>query len=270
MNGLIRHASPRQRVFIGLVAALLLVMLMPRVAYAHVTVLPVTVPVATTQVFTIRVPTERDVPTTSVRIEFPPELLVARFAPMPEWTREVEQDGAGRIVAATWSGGAIGADEYQDFVFLGRTPREPGVLTFNAYQTYEGGETVAWVEPPDQNHPAPTVEVVAVESPLAATETHMDVATASAPDAVTSSTTTVGQTGATNTPTSEGMVGMGTMETVMPVADAEGSAEHVVSTSATSTGGTDLPLIVALVALVVALVAVALAAVAVARRPAAP
>ena len=41
------------------------------VAWAHVRVLPEEVPADTFEVFTVRVPTEKDIPTTQVRVEVP-------------------------------------------------------------------------------------------------------------------------------------------------------------------------------------------------------
>lgn len=258
---ILRRTRHKQMIVGGIV--MLLVLLMPQVAQAHVVVLPVTVPTATSQVFTIRVPTEKETPTISVRIEFPPELVVARFEPMPGWTRAADRDGAGRIVAATWSGGSIAADEYQDFVFLGRTPREPGVLVFPAYQTYEGGEIVAWADAPDQDHPAPTVEVVAAAAPVVETDTHMESETSAANPPVADVATADAVAG---TPT----MSVAALATQAPtVAPAAQDPQLVAGAAEANTGGSDLPLIVAIGAFVLALVAVALAAVAVARRPAA-
>ena len=129
------------------------------VAAAHVGVNPGEVPPDTSQVFAVRVPTERNEPTVAVRVEFPPGLTVSRFQPKPGWTYEVEKDSSGKTVAVTWSGGRIGPDEYDEFVFIGRTPKETGALVFNAYQTYGSGEVVEWTGPSDGEKPAPTVEV---------------------------------------------------------------------------------------------------------------
>ena len=49
------------------------------VATAHVEVLPTSVPAGEAVEFTVRVPTERDLPTTRVSIEFPPQVTVFSF-----------------------------------------------------------------------------------------------------------------------------------------------------------------------------------------------
>ena len=56
------------------------------------------------------------------------------------------------------------------------TPDKAGeTLTFKALQTYEGGEVVRWIGPPDAEEPAPTVALAAAEED--------DAAPASAPAA---------------------------------------------------------------------------------------
>ncbi|HVH00826.1 MAG TPA: DUF1775 domain-containing protein, partial [Miltoncostaeaceae bacterium] len=56
------------------------------VASAHVEVLPTTATVNESTQFTLRVPTERDVPTTRVEVLFPAQITVYSFAePPPGW-----------------------------------------------------------------------------------------------------------------------------------------------------------------------------------------
>ncbi len=129
-------------------------------ASAHVSVTPARVPPNSSQSFTLRVPTEREAPTIRLRVEFPPELTVSRFQSKAGWSREVERDSQQRIVAATWSGGKIAPGEFDDFVFTARTPATAGKLLVKAYQSYEGGETVAWVNAEEPN-PAPVIDVQA-------------------------------------------------------------------------------------------------------------
>ena len=130
------------------------------------TVNPNTVPVDTSTTFYVRVPTEKEEPTVRVRVDFPAGLTVSRFAPVPGWTRQVERNQQQLITSVTWSGGQIAPGEYQDFPFIARTPKEAGKLEFKAYQTYQGGETVAW-DNPDGSQERPAA-VVTVQAPSAA------------------------------------------------------------------------------------------------------
>jgi len=102
---------------------------------AHVTLQPKTAKTGM-QEYSVRVPTEKDVATTSVRMVFPPGFEVLRFRPpAPGWTYEIERDSSGRISGVTWSGGKIARDEYEQFQFMARA-RNAGVFKIDAYQTY--------------------------------------------------------------------------------------------------------------------------------------
>lgn len=128
-------------------------------AAAHVTVWPRDAPAKSFSAFAVRVPTERESATVSVRVEFPASLKGIRFQPKPGWKYEIERDAAGAIVGVTWSGGRIGRDEFEEFHFTARMPDDPTTLSFLAHQTYEDGEVVNWVEP-EGSHPASKVQVL--------------------------------------------------------------------------------------------------------------
>src|SRR5262245_28333505 len=146
---------------VSLVLALAALLAAAAGASAHVGVLPGEAPPGVSQAFTVRVPTERDVPTTVVRVDFPDGLVVSRFQPKPGWQREVQRSPQGQISSVTWSGGRIDPGEYEDFNFVARTPAQPGKLSFKAYQTYQGGEVVEWVQAENGSQPAAVMEVKA-------------------------------------------------------------------------------------------------------------
>jgi uncharacterized protein YcnI len=130
------------------------VLVIAGVANAHVTVWPRESVAGTSDLYTARVPTEKDVPTVQVRVEFPPEVTVSRFVPNHGWDRQVEKDSAGRIAAVTWSGGRIAPDELGLFTFSGRNASIPGEIAWKAYQTYADGSVVEWSGPSGSEHPA--------------------------------------------------------------------------------------------------------------------
>jgi uncharacterized protein YcnI len=154
------------------VAAFILAVLAALPASAHVTIQPKTATVGS-QEYVVRVPTEKPVGTTSVRMVFPAGFEVQRFrTPAPGWHYEIERDASGRIAAVTWSGRTIGPDEYELFQFMART-REAGVFKLDAFQTYAGNEVVGWVDDEGQR-PAPkvTVQPTAADAVKASDETH--------------------------------------------------------------------------------------------------
>ncbi len=253
--------------FMRSIVALLLGLVLVAAASAHVTVNPQVVPANTFASFTVRVPTEKDEPTVKLRVEFPAQLIVSRFQPKPGWNRDVEKDASGRIVAATWSGGEIGADEYEEFTFLGRTPKEPGRLAFKAYQTYGGGETVAWAGEEGSEAPAPLVEVqpaaslaMTAEATVETDEQHAPVANVTveaAPDA-----TTVAPSVTENVPSAAAEE---SFETAISIAGSGDSGVASASAGANASGS-DLPLFTSLAALVVGVIALGLSMVSLGRR----
>jgi uncharacterized protein YcnI len=128
------------------------------VASAHVTVSPEEVPAGNYEKLTVSVPTEKEVPTTQVRLEVPEGFTVLGVRPVPGWDYEFEED-AGEIRAITWSGGEIAPREFQEFTIQTRTPEETGEFVWNAFQTYEGGEVVEWTGSEDSEEPASVVNV---------------------------------------------------------------------------------------------------------------
>ena len=139
----------------------------------HVTITPGDVVAGSSQRFTVRVPTERPAATISLRLEFPEGLGAPRFLAKAGWTYELEKDASGQVTAVTWSGGEIGPDEFDEFVFTARAPASAGTIFFKAYQTYQGGEVVAWASTEGDEGPAPRVVVqdsagVASATPVAA------------------------------------------------------------------------------------------------------
>jgi uncharacterized protein YcnI len=198
-------------------------------AQAHVGVLPGAAAPGVSQTFTARVPNEKDEATIRVRIDFPAGLVVSRFQPLPGWQREVQRSQQGLISSVTWSGGRIEPGEYQDFNFVARTPAQPEKLSFKAYQTYQGGETVEWVEAENAARPAAVVDIRAGAGTAAAqpaTDEHGRAASSA------------GATGAQAAPV-----------------------------AATTEGGSDLPLFVAIGGSAVAVLALAVAGIALTRRP---
>ncbi len=128
-------------------------------AWAHVEVSPEEVSANNYERLAVSVPTEKDIPTTHVKVEVPEGFEVAGVQPVPGWQHEFEEDG-GIIRAITWSGGEIQPQEFQEFVFQARTPEDAGQYAWRALQTYEDGSVVEWTGPEDAEEPASVVEVV--------------------------------------------------------------------------------------------------------------
>lgn len=119
-------------------------------ASGHVEVLPASVPAGEAVELTVRVPTERDLPTTRVRVDFPPQVTVFSFAdPPPGWRITPLRRPDGRFRGVVYSGGSIPVARYADFRMLG-TPFEEGTAIWTSRQTYADGQVKPWTGPPEQ------------------------------------------------------------------------------------------------------------------------
>lgn len=124
-------------------------------ALAHIEVSPGRVPAGATETFTVEVPTEKEVPTTEVRLELP-EGFEATGAETPEgWQGEVRGN------ALVWTGGEIPVANSEEFAFEATVPEEAGSFALDAIQTYGDGSVVEWTGAADSEEPAPVVEVAA-------------------------------------------------------------------------------------------------------------
>jgi uncharacterized protein YcnI len=148
----------RTTLFRVVVLGAFLTLAVTSVASAHVRVLPEEVPAGTYEVFTVRVPTEKDIPTTGVRVEVPGGFAISRVEPVSGWDYELEEED-GVVSAITWSGGEIGETEFQQFDIQGQTPQESGEYPWRAFQTYQDGSVVEWIAEEDAEEPASVVSV---------------------------------------------------------------------------------------------------------------
>ena len=127
--------------------------LVPSVADAHVTVWPRSAARGAFERYVVRVPNERNVPTTRVEIHFPAEVRISSFQEVAGWQLQVLTDSAGKITGAVWTG-SLPAKRFVEFPFIGVNPKEGERVVFPATQTYEGGEVVEWSGPEGSKTPA--------------------------------------------------------------------------------------------------------------------
>jgi uncharacterized protein YcnI len=171
----------------------------PAAAVAHVTIQPGEWEAGAFAAMAVRVPNERDdAETTSVTVQFPENVLTARFQAHPFCEREVEREKLDqpveeiteRIVSVTWTcDPPIASDGFDEFGMSFQIPEDaqPGdEILFPAVQVYSSGERVRWLDPdPEADEPAPRIVVVAPEEeeaapPPAATTTEAEATAAAA------------------------------------------------------------------------------------------
>lgn len=132
-------------------------------ASAHVTVQPNEAPAGSYQVFTVRVPSEKDAATTQVKVAIPDGVNVSRFEPKADWTYEIEKGAEDKFVSVTWKakGSGLGATEFGEFRMQGKVADDAKELVWKAYQTYSDGEVVEWTGAADSDKPASVTTVTA-------------------------------------------------------------------------------------------------------------
>ncbi len=149
------------------VTALLSTLVLSTIAFAgtasaHVVVYPQEATQGSYEKFTVRVPTEKDIPTTKVKIEIPKDVEISRFEPMEGWKYEIQKDSSGLITSVTWTATDAGLSptEFGEFNMQGKIGNNAKKIVWKAYQTYKDGSTVAWEGPADAESPASITTVI--------------------------------------------------------------------------------------------------------------
>jgi uncharacterized protein YcnI len=133
----------------GLIAGV--VILAGAVLQAHVTVAPRQSQPGATERYTVRVPTEGQVATTSVELEIPSGVSVTEVVAGEGYTFETRRAG-DRIVAITWKK-EIPPGSRADFLFVAVNPAA-GPVPWKAHQHFADGTTVDWAGPAGDRRPA--------------------------------------------------------------------------------------------------------------------
>lgn len=125
-------------------------------AYAHVTVWPKETTTGAYEKYSVRVPVEKDINTTKVRLEFPQDVKVSTVQPISGWEYQFDKDAEGRFTAITWTatGDGIKQHEFIEFPFVAKNPKETGMLAWKAFQTYADGSVVEWTGAPESDTPS--------------------------------------------------------------------------------------------------------------------
>jgi periplasmic copper chaperone A len=165
---------------------------LPTAAGAHVTLQPSEAPAGGFARLDVRVPNESDdTATNRVVVQMPAGFAGVRYEPEPGWrtavsmrrlaepvTAEGEDEAQTEEVdeisfTATGAASAIEPGEFRDFGISVRLPeRSAGTkLTFKSLQTYDDGEVVRWIGPPDSEKPAPQVTLTAAAAQAGDDET---------------------------------------------------------------------------------------------------
>jgi uncharacterized protein YcnI len=130
-------------------------------AFAHAVVFPKRADPGAYEKYVIRVPNERDQPTTRVEIHFPASVRVVSFADVPGWTLQLQLDSAQRIIGAAWTG-RLAPQRFVEFPLVAVNPKTATQIVWPVIQTYGDGQVVEWSGPEGSEKPASVTTIGAL------------------------------------------------------------------------------------------------------------
>lgn len=128
------------------------------VLQAHVTVLPRESRAGMEERYTIRVPTEGQVTTTSVELEVPSGVVITEVVSGEGYTVVTRRE-RDRIVAITWKKD-IPPRQSGEFVFIARNPNATE-LAWKAHQRFADGTSADWTGVEGDRRPASVTKLTA-------------------------------------------------------------------------------------------------------------
>jgi uncharacterized protein YcnI len=146
-------------------------LLLAGIARAHVVVYPQASTQGSYEKFTVRVPSEKDVPTVKVEVKFPVDAVaISRFEPKAGWNYQISKDADGKVTGVVWTttGEGLSATEFGEFNMQGKVGDTATAITWKAYQTYKDGSVVEWTGAADSKTPASVTTVLAKPAGAAA------------------------------------------------------------------------------------------------------
>ncbi len=129
-----------QRLTLAALGAVVVVGTTAPLASAHVTVVPEESRPGAAERYSVRVPSEKSIPTARVEVQFPEGLQVTELEAVPGWRITIQRDRDGRTLGV-WQGGAIPPGQFVEFGVLARNPAAPGEL---AWKTIQERGAVGW------------------------------------------------------------------------------------------------------------------------------
>ena len=122
------------------------------IASAHVTVWPRASNAGAHEKYTVRVPTEGTVATTSIELSIPNNVTFVSVGVAAGHTYELKKS-EGRVIGIVWSM-KVNPGEFAEFAFMVRNPKEGKEIVWKATQRFADGTSTQWIGPTGDNHPA--------------------------------------------------------------------------------------------------------------------
>ena len=152
--------NARVRFLTGVAASLIL--LIPMVAEGHISIWPRESTAGATEKYTLRVPTEGKVTTTSVDLEVPEGVTVETLAVPAGWKQDIKRQG-DRITAITWNL-AIKPGEFVEFSFIARNPKDKSQIVWKLRQHFADGSVADMTNTPTGVRPNATTKLTPIKT----------------------------------------------------------------------------------------------------------
>lgn len=126
------------------------------VAQAHVKIRPAESKQGASETYTIVVPTEGKVPTTSIELEAPNGVVIVSIESSPK-----DMKTLGDHTSITWATD-IPPGEHREFVFVAKNPASGDQIAWKAHQHFADGTVTDWIETPGPGtkRPGPLTKLV--------------------------------------------------------------------------------------------------------------
>lgn len=135
---------------------------------AHVGVRPKESPAGATQQYTMRVPTEKAIPTVRIELDVPAGVELSAADDVSGWKIELKKNPAGKVVGVVWSGSSIAPRQVGQFTFTAQNPQEETTIAWKVVQVYEDGTRSEWTGPHGSRTPASVTMIKAGAATAAA------------------------------------------------------------------------------------------------------
>src|SRR5699024_4337110 len=135
-----------KRQFILAIAVCFTVLVFSKGAHAHVTMNPDTSEPGSYEKYDVRVTVEKEANTTKIELKVHKDVNDIGVAPQETCDHKLTKDDDGNITKITWTAKdkGIGPNEFVDLPIQVANPDKEGEFKWDAYQTYDDGETVKW------------------------------------------------------------------------------------------------------------------------------
>lgn len=132
-------------------------MLFAGFASAHVTVNPTEAQTGAWQTYSIKIPSEKELPTTKITLKVPQGVAFKQYQPLSGWKITTEKNDSNEVTSITWEvdgdNEGILAGQFQQFNFVAQNPDAETEVAWDAFQYYSDGSIVEWTGGPSDSNP---------------------------------------------------------------------------------------------------------------------